>query len=139
MKLDWLLGLIHEKKRDHELDEAIEKFYEHLSADSKKEFKHMIKEVALRIDHEEAVEIVRHMKPYGEHWPMDQIRQYIASKSVTPEKALFYYLVMNMAYNDYKHTADRFGLEEPEFYFCIAHDFIEDPDGKDFKVEKYFL
>jgi hypothetical protein len=29
--------------------------------------------------------------------------------------------------------------EDPEFYFSIARDFINDADAKDFKVEKYFL
>lgn len=28
--------------------------------------------------------------------------------------------------------------EDPEFYFSLAKDFINDIDGKDFKVEKYF-
>lgn len=139
MEMRWLLNLIHEKKRNLEMDEAIEKFYESLDAENKKEFKRRIKAVALRIDCEQATEIVRRMKPYGEHWSFEQIKQYTAGKGVDHEKMLHYYLIMNMAYNDYKHTAEKFGLEEPDFYFSIAHDFIEDPDGKEFKVEKYFL
>lgn len=51
-----------------------------------------------------------------------------------------YYLCMNMAYNDYYKTAESVGKgEDPEFYFSIARDFINDADAKDFKVEKYFL
>ena len=47
---------------------------------------------------------------------------------------------MNMAYNDYRKTAEKFNLEDDvNFYFCIAHDFIEDPDAKEFKVELYFM
>lgn len=139
MEMRWLLSLVHKKKRDDELDEAIEEFYESLNTEHKKDFKRRITEVAWRIDHEEATEIVRHMKPYGEHWSFEQVKQVALEKGVPADKVLYYYLIMNMAYNDYKHTADKFGLEEPGFYFCIAYDFIEDPDGKEFKVERYFM
>lgn len=139
MQLSWLLGLVHEKHREKLLDEALEEFYEKLSTDNKREFKKMLKGVALHIDHKEAREIVTRMNPSGEHWTMEQIEKAIAERGVHHDKLIYYYLVMNMAYNDYKHTAEMFGLDTVDFYFCIAHDFIEDPDAKEFKVEKYFM
>ena len=42
--------------------------------------------------------------------------------------------------NDYYDTAKVFGLQDDaECYFNLAEDFIEDPDAKPLKVEKYFL
>lgn len=139
MEMSWLLGLIRAKHRDAELDEVLEEFYESMGTEHKREFKKMIKAVALRIDPKEAQEIVRRMEPSSEHWSMEQIRKVLAEKGVHLEKELYYYLVMNMAYNDYRSTADKFGLEPVDFCFSIAHDFIEDPDAKAFKVEKYFM
>lgn len=139
MEISWLLGLVHEKHREELLDEALEEFYEMLSPDHKREFKKMLKGVALHIDHKEAREIVRRMSPHGEHWSVDQIEKAIAERGIPHDKLVHYYLVMNMAYNDYKRTAETFGQDNVDFYFCIAHDFIEDPDAKEFKVEKYFM
>ena len=139
MDVKWLMGIVHEKHRDVELDEALERFCEKLGAEHKHEFKRVLKAVALRIDHKEARDIVNRMKPSGEHWDVEQIKSVLASKGVALNEDVHYYLVMNMAYNDYKHTAEKFGIDNPDFYFSIAHDFIEDPDAKEFKVEKYFL
>lgn len=139
MELSWLLGLVHEKHRDALLDEALEEFYEMLSADHKHQFKKMLKGVAFYIDHKEAVEIVKRMTPHGEHWSTEQIEKVIAERGVPHDELIHYYLVMNMAYNDYKRTAENFGIDNVDFYFHIAHDFIDDPDAKDFKVEKYFM
>ena len=42
--------------------------------------------------------------------------------------------------NDCYDTTKVFGLQDDaEFYFNPAKDFIEDPDAKPLKVEKYFL
>lgn len=47
---------------------------------------------------------------------------------------------MNMYYNDSHDTAEMVGRgEDPEFYFSLAKDFINDIDGKDFKVENILL
>lgn len=47
---------------------------------------------------------------------------------------------ISMVYNDYYDTAKTFGLQnDPEFYFSLAKDFIDDPNAKPLKVEKYFL
>lgn len=139
MQISWLLGLVHEKHRDAELDKALEDFYEKLSNEHKKELKKTLKGVALRIDHKEAQEIVGRMEPYGEHWTMETIKKFLSDKPVSSDENLHYYLVMNMMYNDYRRTAEKFGTDTAEFYFYLAQDFIEDPDAKEFKVEKYFM
>ena len=139
MEVSWLLGLIHEKQRYAEMGKALDEFYEKLSNEHKKMFLKALKSVALRIDHKEAREIVERMEPHGEHWDMEQIEKYLADKPVHHDKTIHYYMVMNMAYNDYRHTAERFNADTTDFYYCLAHDFIEDPDANEFKVEFYFM
>jgi hypothetical protein len=46
---------------------------------------------------------------------------------------------MNMMYNDYFQTASAYKLkDDADFFYDLAKDFIEDVDGVEFKVEKYF-
>lgn len=100
---------------------------------------HQLKEIAYEISPEEARQIVKGMRPYGQKWDYDTIRTFLAAKGITSDTCK-YYLSMNMAYNDYHKTAETVNKgEDPEFYFSIARDFINDADGKEFKVEKYFL
>lgn len=97
-----------------------------------------LEEIAYKITEPEAKEIVRTMRPAGEHWNAEQISEYIKTKGIYDD-GVEWYLVMNMAYNDFHRTAKKIGHEEDaEFYFDIAYDFINDPDGDNRKVEKYF-
>lgn len=99
---------------------------------------HQLEAIAYAITPEEARDKVRSMRPYGQKWDYETIKAFLASKGITTD-ACKYYLCMNMAYNDYYKTAESVGKgEDPEFYFSIARDFINDADAKEFKVEKYF-
>lgn len=99
--------------------------------------------LAYKIPSDEAVDIVRAMRPRGQNWSMQQVKDLCRTKGIDVTKSsecVNYYLCMNMAYNDYYDTAKMFGLQsDEEFFFSLAKDFIEDPDAKPFKVEKYFL
>lgn len=98
-----------------------------------------LERIAYRIPREQAERIVRSMVPYGQHWSYDQVHSLLKSKSIT-ENYVNWYLVLNMVYNDYMNTAVMAGMQnDDEFYFSLACDFINDPDAKPFKVEKYFL
>lgn len=95
--------------------------------------------LAYKISHEDAERIVRTMKPYGQKWDYATIKAYLMPKGVH-EKVCEYYMVMNMYYNDSRSTAEMVGrAEDPDFYFSLAKDFIEDVDAKPFKVERYFM
>lgn len=94
--------------------------------------------VVYEISLPDAMRIVAQMTPMGERWSYDTIRQYVADRGLEPQ-ALHYYLVMNMCYNDYHRTAERYGLDRADFYYDLAYDFINDEDACSFKVEKYFL
>lgn len=95
---------------------------------------------AYSISPDDAKRIVQQMKPMGQQWNWSQIEEYIASKGLNTECTEKWYLVMNMVYNDYYDTAKTFGhLGDVEFFYHLAKDFIEDPDAKPLKVEKYFM
>lgn len=98
-----------------------------------------MEKLAYKIPRDEAEQIVRNMRPRGQYWSYNQIADFVKSKGINTNLCNWY-LVMNMAYNDFYETARTYGLQEDaDFYFSIAKDFIEDPDAKALKVEKYFL
>lgn len=98
-----------------------------------------LEHLAYRIPKDEAERIVRAMRPKGQYWSYTQVYDLVKSKGVTGEW-VNWYLVMNMVYNDFCTTAKHFGLQnDVEFFYHLAKDFIEDPDAKPMKVEKYFL
>lgn len=95
--------------------------------------------LAYKIPKDEAENIVRRMTPKGQYWTFNQAKEFVQNHGVTHDW-VNWYLVLNMVYNDYYDTAKTFGLQkDPEFYFSLAKDFIDDPDAKPLKVEKYFL
>lgn len=98
-----------------------------------------LEHLAYQIPKEEAERIVRAMRPKGQYWSYTQVMDLVKSKGVTSDW-VNWYLVMNMVYNDFCATAKHFGLQnDVEFFYHLAKDFIEDPDAKPMKVEKYFL
>lgn len=98
-----------------------------------------LERLAYRIPKDEAERIVRAMRPKGQYWSYAQVMDLVKSKGVTSDW-VNWYLVMNMVYNDFCATAKHFGLQnDVEFFYHLAKDFIEDPDAKPMKVEKYFL
>lgn len=103
------------------------------------EFVDMAEAVAYEMDKQTAEQIVTNMRPYGQRWSHNEIRNYVLERGVPEEKVCDYYLVMNMCYNDYRRTAEKYGYDRPEFYYDLACDFINDEDGKGHKVAKYFM
>lgn len=103
------------------------------------EFVDMAEAVAYELDRSKADTIVMNMRPYGQRWSYDDIKSFVGERGVGEKEACDYYLVMNMMYNDYKRTADRYGLDRADFYFDLSWDFINDEDGKTHKVAKYFM
>lgn len=97
-----------------------------------------MEEIAYSITKEDAERIVRNMRPKGQMWSYQQIEEFCKTKGIT-ENITDYYLVMNMAYNDYFNTASMYGLQKDnEFFYSLARDFIYDQDGKPHKVARYF-
>lgn len=90
------------------------------------------------IDKGQAFEIVRKMTPRGQMWSFDAVKSLMEQNGITGNP-IHYYLVLNMVYNDYYDTAVTYGVDKDiKFFLSLAKDFINDPDGKPYKVEKYF-
>lgn len=103
------------------------------------EFIEQLEHLAYRIPKDEAEQIVRNMRPKGQYWTYSQVMDLVKSKGITGDW-VNWYLVMNMVYNDFCGTAKAYGMQnDTEFYYHLAKDFIEDPDAKPMKVEKYFM
>lgn len=95
-------------------------------------------DIAYYMSRQDAEDIVLEMRPYGQHWSYEEVKSYVTERGVEGDKVCDYYLVMNMAYNDFNRTAKQYGLDRPEFYYDVAWDFINDQDGPRHKVAKYF-
>ena len=86
------------------------------------------------INEEMAKEIVDNMKPSGEHWDIEQTRQVQIQNGLNNIRDVDFYLVFNMAYNDYYDIFE----DNTEMYIKYAKKFILDEDAKDDKVFLYF-
>lgn len=137
-----IIQLAMDKGYGEEVHEATEKLVNYVAkADPQMYERYMLdlKKLAYKIPVEEAERIVKAMRPRGQYWSYSQIKEYLKEKGIEHD-CVNWYLVMNMAYNDFFETAKVYGHQnDVEFFYCLARDFISDPDAKPFKVEKYFL
>ena len=86
-----------------------------------------------KLTHELAEKIIHCMKPYGMKWTEEQTTNVMKSKNLTLDPVEFW-IVMNMAYNDYHEMFD----EDLEKYVEYAKLFIKDEDAEEGKVYTYF-
>lgn len=100
-----------------------------------KKYKNKIKGMAYdyQFDEELAKEIVEKMRPLGEHWDMETIASVIGNDS---HGLINMYVVLNSLANDYK---DVISLDDTETYVNLAHAWLDDEDGKEHKLWKYFI
>lgn len=139
MKISHLLDKIYDQNYQGDLKQVIEDLYCKLDSKHQELLCDSLKAVAYQIPLEKARKIVQSMTPFSEKWSYEAVKDYLLTKGIPPNQNIHYYLAMNMAYNDYYKTAEAFGQKDnPEFYFSIARDFIEDPDAGKLKVEMYF-
>lgn len=87
----------------------------------------------LTLSKEMAEDIVHQMRPYGERWSFQQIRDIQNEYGLNP-RIEDLYVVMNSAYNDYKDIFN----EDIQAYVKFAMDFINDEDAKKGKVFLYY-
>jgi hypothetical protein len=101
-------------------DDKLEKIYNHNS-----------------MTKEEALEYVSKMRnkdgTIGEHWTLDQVKDYMQSHSEYSNLNLYdFYVAINMMYSDYfKPTTTT------DTYASMAKDFIDDKDAPSNKVVRY--
>lgn len=146
MKFVDLIHEIYEKKESYENMEDVVEILNDLFHELKQHNIEMydkyideLKSILYHVSENEAHIIVKNMKPYGEKWDFETIKNFISSKGID-NHLTEYYLVMNMGYNDHHDLAKMVEkAEDAEFYFEFAKEFICDVDGKPYKVAKYFL
>ena len=83
---------------------------------------------------EKAREIIMDMHPYGMKWTIDQTKDVQKQFGMTDMRDVDFWIVMNMAYNDYHDLFD----DDVEMYMKYAKNFIKDEDAKEGKVYTYF-
>lgn len=105
----------------------------------------LIEDYLYNIPLDTAKEIVTDMVPQGEvysyEFVVDFLKKHNNYNEITePKCSIEYYLVMNMIYNDYKPVLDKYGMANNNlFCYDLSKCFIEDKDGGEHKVSRYFL
>lgn len=75
----------------------------------------------------------------GGKYTWHQAQQYALNKGITDEqRQLEMYAAMNAMYADYHHVANKFGVDRPDFYACMAKAWLEDVDAVEDKVAQYY-
>lgn len=95
--------------------------------------------IAYTYSRNDAEKYVNAMGPYGQHWSYDDVKNYVKDRGVADSDVCDYYVAMNMAYNDYRRTAEKYGTDRTDFYFDIAWDYINDEDSPDYKVARNLI
>lgn len=79
-----------------------------------------------------AEDIVKSMRPKGEYWSMDDIKNAVGDLQNLPEV----YVVMNSLVNDY---GDVISPEDVDTYIKLTNAWINDSDGHENKTWWYFV
>lgn len=70
-------------------------------------------------------------------WTMDQTTIVLRQKGYD-HKPCEFYAVMNSLFSDYGKTVAKHGLDKPDFWAEMAHDWLDDLDAEEGKVGRYF-
>lgn len=99
------------------------------------EYKHKLCGMAYnyQIDKDLAKDIVDNMKPLGEYWSIETIKNVIGNTTHSLEDV---YVVMNSLANDYQNIIS---LDDTDTYIKMAYAWLDDIDRKEHKVWKYFV
>ena len=73
----------------------------------------------------------------GPHWTFEQVLDAMRGKMMQGDPVK-YWVAANMIWSDYSHVAEKFGVNNTDFYLDMAKAFLEDKDAEDHKLEKYF-
>lgn len=88
-----------------------------------------------KVDEHKAREWVKKMSA-GEHFKPEITEQHRAS--VCPDCTKWeFFTAMNAMYSDHRATAQKMGVDRPEFYAHLAKDFLMDDDAKPNKLTTY--
>ena len=122
----------------HELAEMLEEIICKLKIPHNelyKQYKMRLYEMAegKKINEDMAYNWIDNMKPYGEHWTMDEANN-VKNKNGIDADDIDWYVVMNMMYNDYHNSVG----ENDLMYVKLARDWLSDEDTKEHKLYNYY-
>lgn len=73
----------------------------------------------------------------GPHWNIDQTNKAYEKKKLDCEPHEFW-AAMNMLYSDYGSVAKKFGVDNADFFACLAEAFLDDDDAIKDKLAAYY-
>ena len=85
---------------------------------------------------EDAREWAESMSPPA-RWTKEQTTE-VMRKYGYDHKPCEFWVVMNSLFSDYGKTIMRYGVDTPEFWAAMAHDWLADPDADYDKTGKYW-
>lgn len=72
----------------------------------------------------------------GEHWTYEQTEQ-VRKHQAAHCKPVEFYVTMNMLWSDYGKVAEKFGVNNVDFWAALSEAFLNDADAAPDKVENY--
>lgn len=101
---------------------------------------HGVQSGPAKLTRQKAEEWVRSMQcadgSRGEHWTYEQTTSVMRSQGYNHDP-VEWYAVMNMLYSDHCMSARKYGLDIPEYYACLANEWLSDPDAAENKLAMY--
>ena len=85
---------------------------------------------------EDAKEWARHMNPPA-RWTMEQTTA-VMHKHNYDHRPCEFYAVMNALASDYGKTMAKYGMDKPEVWADLAHDWLADADAEEDKTGRYW-
>lgn len=73
----------------------------------------------------------------GPHWTMEQAKTVMEQLGIDCDP-LEGWVTMNMLYSDYAEVAKKLGVNNVDFWACMAQAFLEDEDARDGKLMLYY-
>lgn len=73
----------------------------------------------------------------GAHWSIEQTNKLFEKKQLDCAQHEFW-AAMNMLYSDYAPVAKKFGVDNPDFFACLAEAFLDDEDAVGDKLAVYY-
>lgn len=74
----------------------------------------------------------------GPHWSFEQIKNIVKQKEIEHDPLMFW-AAINMMYSDYSEVAQKYGLNNQDYYIDLAKAFLDDEDVHGDKLSKYYF
>ena len=73
----------------------------------------------------------------GPHWTIEQTSQVLQQRGWPFDRDEFF-AIMNAVWCDYGKTAQKYGVDKPDFWADLAHDWLSDSDAAQNKAQIYY-